>query len=185
MHNNLEKQHTELSENTLDSAKKRMTAWCSARMFWGGIIATIIIGLDQWSKTLASTQLEYRRPVEVTHWFNFTLTHNTGAAFSFLAEAGGWQRWLFALVTLGVSGFMLVWLARLQRHQIWLGLALGLILGGGLGNLYDRLTLGYVIDFISVHYHNWYWPAFNVADAAISFGAFLLILDSLRPLNKS
>ena len=146
---------------------------------WAGfILALLVIALDQYTKMWASNELVYRVPVEVTAWFDLMLAHNTGAAFSFLASAGGWQRWFLAAVALLVSVFVAVWLTRLEPQQRLLGVSLGLILGGGLGNLVDRVTLGYVVDFISWHYQSWYWPAFNIADSAIFFGAILLLRDS-------
>ena len=151
----------------------------SVRARWGYAIALAIIVADQWTKWLASSSLQYRVPVEITSWFDLMLAHNSGAAFSFLAGAGGWQRWFFAVIALLVSAVMVVWLARLPRARYWVGCALGLVLGGGLGNLWDRLQHGYVVDFISLHYGGWYWPAFNIADSAISVGAAILVLDSL------
>jgi signal peptidase II len=146
---------------------------------WAGfILALLVIALDQYTKMWASNELVYRVPVEVTAWFDLMLAHNTGAAFSFLASAGGWQRWFLAVVALLVSVFVAVWLTRLEPQQRLLGVSLGLILGGGLGNLVDRVTLGYVVDFISWHYQSWYWPAFNIADSAIFCGAILLLWDS-------
>lgn len=145
----------------------------------GFLLAIIVVGLDQYTKMLASTQLTYRVPVEITAWFDLMLAHNTGAAFSFLASAGGWQRWFLAAVAGVVSVVVAVWLTRLEPRQRILGLSLGLILGGGLGNLIDRVTLGYVVDFISWHYQEWYWPAFNIADSAICLGAVLLLWDSV------
>ena len=155
------------------------TGFWSLRARWGYALALAVIGLDYWTKAWASSTLAYRQPVAVTSWFDWMLAHNTGAAFSFLADAGGWQRWFFATVALVVSAVMVVWLSRIPTIKRWVGAALGLILGGGLGNLWDRLNYGYVVDFISVHYDDWYWPAFNVADSAISLGAAILILDSL------
>ena len=157
------------------------TGWLSVGARWGYGIAAAVLLLDQWSKHWASTTLTYREPVPLTSWFDLLLAHNTGAAFSFLADAGGWQRWFFTLITVLVSVVLVVWLTRLPRHRIWLAVALGLILGGGLGNLWDRLQLGYVVDFISLHYGGWYWPAFNVADSAISVGACIIVLDSFLP----
>jgi signal peptidase II len=148
-------------------------------------LAVVVLILDQLTKHWASATLVYRDPIAVTSWFDFMLAHNTGAAFSFLADAGGWQRWFFTVVTLVVSVILVVWLSRLSRSQLWLGFGLGLILGGGLGNLWDRMALGYVVDFVSLHYRNWYWPAFNVADSAISVGAVLLIADSFFPKKVS
>ena len=144
----------------------------------GFVLAAVVIGLDQYTKALASAELQYRVPVEITSWFDFMLAHNTGAAFSFLASAGGWQRWFLAGVALVVSVVVGVWLTRLKHSEQVLGIALGLVLGGGLGNLIDRVSLGYVIDFISWHYNDWYWPAFNIADSAICIGAVLLVWDS-------
>lgn len=144
----------------------------------GFLLAAIVIGLDQYTKVLATAELQYRVPVEVTSWFDLMLAHNTGAAFSFLASASGWQRWFLAGVAFAVSFVVVVWLTRLKRSELLLGIALGLVLGGGLGNLIDRISLGYVIDFISWHYNDWYWPAFNIADAAICLGAVLLVWDS-------
>ena len=134
--------------------------------------AMMILILDQLTKHWASATLVYRDPVAVTPWFDFMLAHNSGAAFSFLADAGGWQRWFFTVVTVVISAVLVVWLSRLSRSQLWLGLGLGLILGGGLGNFWDRLALGYVVDFVSLHYRTWYWPA-------------LLILVLLKKLISS
>ena len=142
-------------------------------------VAIIIIALDQWTKYLASTELSYGLPVEILPVFNFTLQHNTGAAFSFLADAGGWQRWFFAIISALVSIVLVVWLSRLRADQSLMIASLSCILGGAVGNLWDRLMLGYVVDFISVHYETAYFPTFNVADMAISIGAALMILDMI------
>ncbi|MDG4604451.1 MAG: signal peptidase II, partial [Candidatus Contendobacter sp.] len=112
--------------------------------------------------------------------FNLLLTYNTGAAFSFLADAGGWQRWFFLGLGLMVSIGLLIWLGRLKPAEKRLAAALALILGGAVGNLIDRIWLGQVIDFIQLYYDRWYWPAFNIADSAITLGAVLLVLDSWR-----
>jgi signal peptidase II len=108
-----------------------------------------------------------------------TLAHNYGAAFSFLSNAGGWQRWLFTALSATVSVVLIVWVLRLPRRQWRTGLALALVIGGALGNLADRVQLGYVIDFIDVHYLDWHFPAFNLADSAITCGVALLLLDAL------
>ena len=134
--------------------------------------------LDQYTKTLATESLVYARPVEVFSWFNLTLQHNTGAAFSFLSDAGGWQRWFFTVVAVVISGVLTVWLFMAPRAHWLLGLSLALILGGAVGNVWDRVALGYVVDFISVHYQGWYFPAFNIADSAITVGAVCMLLDS-------
>lgn len=146
------------------------------RWLW---LSALVVFLDQLSKQLATAFLDYAQPVELLPVFDLTLLHNTGAAFSFLAGAGGWQRWLFALLAAVVSVVLVVWIKRLKAHETWLAIALALVLGGALGNLYDRVLLGYVVDFISVHYRQNYFPAFNLADSAISVGAVMLIIDTL------
>ena len=150
--------------------------WCG----YGYALALGILILDQITKHLASAQLVYAVPRPVWFCFDLTLHHNQGAAFSLLSSAGGWQRWFFAVTALLVSAALLLWIPRLQRQQCSLALGLALVLGGALGNLLDRLRLGYVVDFISVHYGGWYFPTFNVADAAISVGAAFIVWDSLR-----
>jgi signal peptidase II len=142
-------------------------------------VAAAVVLLDQWSKSLALAQLEYGRPVPVLPVLNMTLQYNEGAAFSFLSDAGGWQRWFFSLVAIVASVVIAVWLSRLKHRDRLLAASLSLILGGAVGNLWDRLQFGHVVDFISVHYHNWYFPTFNVADSAVSVGAALMILDAL------
>ena len=117
--------------------------------------------------------------MEVFGWLNMTLAHNYGAAFSFLADAGGWQRWFFIALTAVVSVVLLVWLVRLPRREWVTGLGLGLILGGAIGNVADRVRLGYVVDFIDVHFRGWHYPAFNVADSAITCGVALLLIDAI------
>jgi signal peptidase II len=104
--------------------------------------------------------------------------HNTGAAFSFLSDAGGWQRWLFAGLAVGMSIVISVWLTRLKPNETFIAIALSLILGGAIGNLVDRLAYGYVIDFLDIYYGNWHWPAFNIADSAITVGVVLMLIDS-------
>ena len=144
---------------------------------WYGL-ALLVIALDLYTKQLASSALQYARPVEVFSWFNLTLHHNSGAAFSLLSDAGGWQRWFFTVIAVMISVALMVWLYLLPRGQWLLGISLGLILGGAIGNLWDRVMLGYVVDFISVHYEGWYFPTFNIADSAISVGAACMLLDS-------
>ncbi|UCE89372.1 MAG: signal peptidase II [Pseudomonadota bacterium] len=146
------------------------------RWFW---LSVLVIVLDQITKVLASSLLVLHEPVRVMPMFNFTLMHNTGAAFSFLSDASGWQRWFFTVVALGVSAVLVAWIRRLPPNDRWLAAALALILGGALGNVIDRLLLGHVVDFIQVYYDRWYWPAFNIADSAITVGAIMLIIDSL------
>jgi signal peptidase II len=143
------------------------------------VVSVVIILCDAWTKQWASDTLVLYRPQEVTSWLNWTLAHNFGAAFSLLSDAGGWQRWFFTILAVAVTAFLLVWLFRLNRGEWRVGLSLGLVIGGAVGNLIDRLSLGYVVDFIDVHYAGWHWPAFNIADSAISCGVALLLLDAL------
>jgi len=145
---------------------------------WLGI-STLVLILDQLTKYLANSRLSYAVPLELLPSFNLTLLYNRGAAFSFLSDADGWQRWFFVTVSLLASVFLVLWLRKLKPEQKLLALALALVLGGALGNLIDRLLLGHVVDFIQVYYKTFYWPAFNIADSAISAGAALLIWDAL------
>ncbi len=142
-------------------------------------LALLVVLADQWTKGLAESGLEYGRPVAVLPILNMSLQYNTGAAFSFLSEAGGWQRWVFSAIALAVSLVIGVWLSRLKRAEWLLAWSLSFILGGAIGNLWDRVTLGQVVDFISVHYAGWYFPTFNLADSAISVGAAMMILEAL------
>lgn len=142
-------------------------------------LTVVVIFLDWHTKALATDLLDLYRPVEVFPWLNMTLAHNYGAAFSFLSDAGGWQRWFFVLLASGVSLLLLVWLLRLPRREWVTALGLALILGGAIGNLVDRVQLGYVVDFIDVYYKNWHYPAFNVADSAITCGVILFLVDAL------
>ena len=148
------------------------------------ILAAVVILVDQYTKVAATNNLSYAQPVEVFWWLNITLHHNTGAAFSFLSDAGGWQRYFFAALASAISVALVVWLVVMPRGQRLLAFSLGLILGGALGNLWDRVALGYVVDFISVHYENHYFPTFNIADSAISVGAACMLLDSFIHRDK-
>lgn len=145
-------------------------------------IAAVAIILDQITKHIASTQLSMYEQVPVMPFFNFTLMHNFGAAFSFLSNAGGWQRWFFTIVAVVISMVLTVWLFRLKDNEKWLGFGLALVLGGAIGNVIDRIRLGYVVDFIQ-WFANWndntyYWPSFNIADAAIFVGTALILISS-------
>ena len=142
-------------------------------------LALLLLALDQATKLWAAGALDYGMPVEVLPFFNLTLVHNTGAAFSFLADAGGWQRIFFVVLSGVVSAVLVAWLWRLPREARLLGIALALVLGGAVGNLVDRVAYGYVIDFLDFHAGGWHWPAFNVADSAISCGVVLLLVDGL------
>lgn len=142
-------------------------------------LSLIIVIIDQLTKIWAVNTLVYEHPMAVLPFMNFTLLYNTGAAFSFLAEAGGWQRWLFMGLAIVISIGLVIWLLRLSVRQLGLIIALALILGGAIGNLIDRVIYGYVIDFIDVYYQTWHWPAFNVADSAITIGVTILLIDAL------
>ena len=143
-------------------------------------ISTVIIVLDQITKQLVEQQLHLHQTIPVVPMFNITLAYNEGAAFSFLSDAGGWQRWFFIVLTLVISTVLLFWLKRTDPNNKTEAISLSLILGGAIGNLIDRTLFGHVIDFIQVFYQTYYWPAFNVADSAISCGVVLLIISSLR-----
>lgn len=145
------------------------------KWFW---LSAVVLLLDQGSKLLADARLVFHEPVALLPFFNLRLAYNTGAAFSFLGNAGGWQRWFFAGISVLVVGVLLVWMRRLKPEQWQLSLAFALIIGGALGNLIDRLAYGHVIDFIDVYYNTWHWPTFNIADSAITIGAGLLLLDA-------
>ena len=141
-------------------------------------LTLIVLILDQWSKIAIDSSMTLYESIALVPYFNLTYVHNTGAAFSFLSEAGGWQRWFFAIIAFVISIVLAVWLSRLKKHETLLALALSLVLGGAIGNLIDRVAYGYVIDFLDVYYQSWHWPAFNIADAAISTGVFLMLLES-------
>ncbi|MDF2866875.1 MAG: lipoprotein signal peptidase [Gammaproteobacteria bacterium] len=144
------------------------------------LLTMSMVGLDQWTKSLAIQQLELYQSTPILAFFNLTLMHNTGAAFSLLVEAGGWQRWLFTGIAVLASVIILIWLYKLPRYRLWALSGLSLILGGALANLWDRITLGYVVDFLDFYWGNYHWPAFNVADSAIVIGVSLLIIDNWR-----
>jgi signal peptidase II len=141
-------------------------------------VSSLAIILDQASKQIVHHSMQLYESKPLMPYFNLTYVHNTGAAFSFLSEAGGWQRWFFAALALIISAVLSVWLMRLQKHETLLAVALSLVLGGAIGNLIDRLAFGYVIDFLDVYYNGWHWPAFNVADSAITVGVCLMLAES-------
>lgn len=141
---------------------------------WLGVAAAVV-GVDQATKFLASQALVYGAPFPVLPVFNLTLLHNPGAAFSFLADASGWQRWLFTGLALGVSAYLVLLLRAPGPQTPGYRAGISLILGGAVGNLIDRLLLGHVVDFIQLHYGGWFFPAFNIADASITIGAMLLL----------
>lgn len=146
------------------------------------LLSVLILVVDRVTKDFFEGSLSmYQRIQVIPDYFDWTLAYNTGAAFSFLADAAGWQRWFFAAIAIVVSVVLVVWLKRLKRHETLLAVALAMVLGGALGNLYDRVVLGHVVDFILVHWQNrWYFPAFNLADTFITIGAILLALDMFK-----
>jgi signal peptidase II len=146
-------------------------------MKWFSLAGVVLI-LDQGSKWFADALLGARDVVPLLPFLALRKAYNPGAAFSFLSDASGWQRWLFVGLAVLVIGVLVAWLRRLPKGQGRLALALALILGGAAGNLIDRVLYGHVIDFIDLYYHNWHWPTFNIADSAITIGAALLILDA-------
>lgn len=139
------------------------------------LIAFVVVVADQITKILVDRSLELYEQIRILPVFNITLAYNEGAAFSFLDDAGGWQRWLFTIISLVVSVVLVIWLYRMTMRERYTALSISLILGGAVGNLIDRVIYGHVVDFIQVHYHDWYFPSFNVADSAIFCGAALLL----------
>ena len=155
----------------------------ASNWLWLGVA---VMALDQWTKALIVERLEEEGDkLVVLPMLDLMRLHNEGAAFSFLSDAGGWQRWLFVGLGVAVSAGILVWLRRLPpKGQTLLAVGLSLILGGALGNVIDRVLLGYVVDFIRVHWGEHAFPAFNVADSAITIGAALIVLDNLLELDR-
>jgi signal peptidase II len=150
---------------------------------WLGL-ALIILIADQFTKVLILGAYRQGDSTTITTFFNIVRAHNTGAAFSFLAAASGWQRWLFTAIGVGATVFI-VWMLRSHAGQKLFCFALACILGGAIGNVVDRLLHGYVVDFVQVHWRGWYFPAFNVADSAITIGAACLILDELLRVRRA
>ena len=147
---------------------------------WLGLSA-LLVAIDQWTKAVALASLEYLKPVPfIDGFWNWTLVHNYGAAFSFLSDAGGWQRWFFTGLAIVISLGLAVWLARTPRGDWRTALPFALVVAGAVGNVIDRIRFGYVVDFVDWYVGNHHWPAFNVADACIVAGAVLLVLFSFR-----
>ncbi len=145
-------------------------------------LSVVVFVIDQVTKFWFDNNLQmWERITVIPNVLDWTLAYNTGAAFSFLAGASGWQRWLFTLIAVVVSVVLVVWMKRLKADETWLAVGLALVLGGALGNLVDRVIFGHVVDFILVHWQSsWYFPAFNIADSAITVGAVLLALDMFK-----
>jgi signal peptidase II len=158
--------------------------WRDNALVWL-VVSAVVIAIDQITKAIVVTTLEPYVPHEVIPgFFNWTLAYNTGAAFSFLADQPGWQRWLFTVLAIGVSIALTVWLKSTRRGDWKTALPVALVIGGALGNLIDRIHAGTVTDFIQVYYRDWVFPSFNVADSAISVGATLLVLFGLFASGK-
>ena len=161
------------------------TAGCPAsRLAFYLLLALLVLLLDLGSKALVEARLHPGQVITVTPFFNLVLTYNPGAAFSFLSDASGWQRWLFSGIAMGAS-VLIVYLLRRHCLETLFSVALALILGGALGNLWDRLALGHVVDFLDIHAWGRHWPAFNVADSAITVGAAILILESFMHRDET
>jgi len=148
-------------------------------------LSALVIVIDQITKRIVDTTMQLYQSIELIPYFQLTYMRNQGAAFSFLSGAGGWQRWFFIGLAVIASVFICFWLKKLNRSQRWEAIAWSLVLGGALGNLIDRILYGYVIDFLDVYIGDWHWPAFNVADSAITVGVVMLVLDSFKPQPRS
>ena len=155
---------------------KQLLKWLS--------ISALVVAIDLYTKHLIQNAFQYGEHLTITSFFDLVRYHNEGAAFSFLADAGGWQKWFFSGVSM-VAVVVITYLIKKHQNQKLFCFGLALVLGGAIGNLYDRLTLGYVVDFLSFHINNHYWPAFNVADSAICVGVGALLLDSFKTSSKS
>jgi signal peptidase II len=142
-------------------------------------VSAVVFGLDLYTKHLIQNAFEYAEHLKITSFFDLVRYHNEGAAFSFLSNAGGWQKWFFSGISM-IAILVITYLIKKHQSQKLFCLGLALLLGGAIGNLYDRLTLGYVVDFLSFHVNDWFWPAFNVADSAICVGVALLLIDSFK-----
>lgn len=148
------------------------------------LLSVVVIVVDQWSKYWAKTHFIPYQPEALIPMVNFTLAYNTGAAFSFLSGTGGWHRWFFAAFSVVMSLFLLFWLIKLPKSAKLPTIGVSLILGGAIGNLWDRALLGHVIDFIDLYYQNYHWPVFNLADSAICLGAMLLLYDLCKNTGR-
>lgn len=147
------------------------------------ILALVVLVLDFASKRWVESTVLHGQQIPVTDFFNLVLTYNAGAAFSFLSDASGWQRWFFSGIAASAS-VLIVYLLRKHAAEKLFCISLSLVLGGALGNLWDRIALGHVVDFLDFHINGYHWPAFNVADSAIFVGAMLLIVESFRHKEK-
>lgn len=158
--------------------RKCLSHWSSTGIFWLWI-AILVMAVDRFSKHWALTHLSLGEPLELLSFFNLTLAYNTGAAFSFLHTASGWQHLVLGGIAIIVSVLILLWLAKLSKRAVWMSISLCLILGGALSNVIDRILYGHVIDYFDFHLQNWHFAIFNVADSAICAGAFMLAMGWL------
>lgn len=145
------------------------------------LLSLLVVIFDQTSKQLVEASFLVFEQMPLLPFLNLTLVYNEGAAFSFLSDQGGWQRWLFSGLALAVTAVLIAWLSRLSPGHRWLAAALSLIIGGAVGNLIDRLFIGHVIDFVDLYYGRWHWPAFNVADSAIFVGVVMVMVETFFP----
>jgi len=152
------------------------------KLYYSLLIALVVLIFDLATKFWVESILSYGQHIAVTSFFNLVLTYNAGAAFSFLSEASGWQRWFLSGIA-AVASFVIIYLLHKYKTEKLFCLSLSLILGGALGNLWDRITLGHVVDFLDFYIGDYHWPAFNIADSAICIGAALLIIESFS--NKT
>jgi len=162
------------------NASKPSLAHSGLRWLW---LALVFLVLDQASKLYVIANFNLYESINVMPMFNLTYVRNEGAAFSFLADSGGWQRWFFTAIAITISGVLLYWLRGLRANEKLMSIAYSLVLSGAIGNLIDRVSYGYVVDFLDVYYDSYRWPAFNIADAAICIGAALIIYDAFT--NKT
>ena len=166
----------------MNMTQNKMNNKTGLRWLWLAVLAFV---LDQASKLAVVKLLPFGYPgVEITPFFNLVHVYNKGAAFSFLADQGGWQRWFFALLAFAICGLLIHWLRKQSVTQRWSGIAYSLIIGGALGNVFDRLVLGHVVDFLDFYWQRARWPAFNLADSFIFIGAAMIVLDGFRGEKK-
>lgn len=166
-------------KSTTENSSKPTLGQSGLVWLWLAIVGLIV---DQATKIYVHANFEFRESINVLPFFDLTYARNTGAAFSFLSDAGGWQRWFFTVIAVSISGVLIYWLRGLHKSQKILNIAYSLVLSGAIGNLIDRLNYGFVVDFLDVYYKTYHWPVFNVADIAICVGAFLILLEAF--INK-
>jgi len=160
------------------------TSAAQSGLVWLWLTIVLII-LDQVSKVWVSNSFSLYESISIMPMFNFTYVHNEGAAFSFLSDAGGWQRWFFTAIAVAISSLLVYWLRGLHKAEKLLAVSYALVLAGAVGNLIDRVAYGYVIDFLDVYYQQYHWPAFNIADVAICIGAGLIIVEAFTTSSSS